>query len=107
MTSTFLGIDIGTSAVKAVLVDEAQTPLASATVPLTTSRPHPLWSEQHPDLWWTATNQAVATLRQTASQAFARTAATSRSMRRSWSRLASSRARESAIAFQSSTRVSG
>jgi xylulokinase len=75
MTSTFLGIDIGTSAVKAVMVDEAQTPLASATVPLTTSRPHPLWSEQHPDLWWTATNQAVATLRQSAPEAFAKTAA--------------------------------
>ena len=38
MSSTYLGIDIGTSAVKAVLVDEAQTLLASATVPLTTSR---------------------------------------------------------------------
>jgi xylulokinase len=75
MTSTFLGIDIGTSAVKAVLVDEAQAPLASATVPLATTRPHPLWSEQHPDLWWTATRQAVATLRQTDAQAFARTAA--------------------------------
>lgn len=75
MSSTYLGIDIGTSAVKAVLVDEAQTLLASATVPLTTSRPHPLWSEQHPDQWWMATTQAVATLRRTASEAFARTAA--------------------------------
>jgi len=75
MTNTFLGIDIGTSAVKAVLVDEAQTPLASVTVPLSTSRPHPLWSEQHPALWWTATQQAVATLRQSAAAAFVRIAA--------------------------------
>src|SRR5690349_24377210 len=75
MTSTFLGIDIGTSAVKAVLVDEVQTLLVSATIPLSTMRPHPLWSEQHPDLWWTATRQAVATLRQGAADAFARIAA--------------------------------
>ena len=53
----WLGIDIGTSAVKVVLVDGAQAPLATATVPLSTSRPRPLWSEQHPDIWWRATLQ--------------------------------------------------
>ena len=43
---TFLGIDVGTSAVKAVLVDGDQKLLAEAEAPLAISRPHPLWSEQ-------------------------------------------------------------
>ncbi|MDJ1159165.1 xylulokinase [Chelatococcus sp. SYSU_G07232] len=54
----FIGLDIGTSAVKAVLVDEAQAVLAEAAEPLATERPRPLWSEQHPDAWW----RAVATV---------------------------------------------
>jgi xylulokinase len=60
---TFLGIDIGTSAVKAVLVDGAQHLLAEAEAPLTISRPRPLWSEQDPDAWWTATCEVLAALR--------------------------------------------
>ncbi len=60
---TFLGIDIGTSAVKAVLVDGAQHLLAEAEAPLTISRPRPLWSEQDPDAWWTATCAVLAALR--------------------------------------------
>ena len=59
---SFLGLDIGTSAVKAVLVDGDQQLLAEAEVPLTTSRPQPLWSEQDPDAWWLATRAALATL---------------------------------------------
>jgi xylulokinase len=55
----FLGLDIGTSSVKAVVVDEAQRLMASATAPLTISRPHDLWSEQNPEDWWTAVEQAV------------------------------------------------
>ena len=58
---SFLGIDIGTSAVKAVLVDGDQQLLAEAEVPLATSRPQPLWSEQDPEAWWTATRAALAT----------------------------------------------
>ena len=59
----FLGIDIGTSSVKAVLVDEAQQILASASAPLAISRPHDLWSEQNPEDWWIAVEQAVGELR--------------------------------------------
>jgi xylulokinase len=59
----FLGIDIGTSGVKAVLVDEGQLLLATATAPLTISRPRELWSEQNPEDWWTAVEQAVLDLR--------------------------------------------
>ena len=51
---TFLGIDLGTSALKAVLVDEAQAVLAEAAVPLRTSAPRPGWSEQDPEDWWGA-----------------------------------------------------
>lgn len=58
-----IGLDIGTSAVKAVLVDESQSVRASASVPLATSRPRPLWSEQDPDDWWRASRDALAVLR--------------------------------------------
>ena len=61
--TTFLGLDIGTSAVKAVLVDEAQLLLADAEVPLAVSRPQPLWSEQDPADWWKATEAALGQLR--------------------------------------------
>jgi xylulokinase len=59
----FLGIDIGTSGVKAVLVDEGQRLLATATAPLAISRPRDLWSEQNPEDWWVAVEQAVQELR--------------------------------------------
>lgn len=55
----FLGIDIGTSGVKAVVVAPSGELLGQASTPLTVSRPAPLWSEQNPDAWWTATEAAV------------------------------------------------
>lgn len=55
----YLGIDIGTSGVKAVLVDDDQNIVDQATAPLTVSRPKPLWSEQSPADWWAATTAAV------------------------------------------------
>lgn len=55
----YLGIDIGTSGVKTVLMDETDAILASASSALTVSRPHPGWSEQDPHAWWEA---VVATL---------------------------------------------
>jgi xylulokinase len=51
----FLGIDIGTSGVKAVLVDEEDRVVGEATAPLSVLRPRPLWSEQNPEDWWSAT----------------------------------------------------
>ena len=50
----YLGLDIGTSSVKAVLVDAGQRIVASRTTPLEVSRPHPGWSEQDADSWWVA-----------------------------------------------------
>ncbi|MFO1150638.1 MAG: xylulokinase [Alsobacter sp.] len=61
--ATFLGIDVGTSSIKAILLDERQTLLAEAGAPLAVERPHPLWSEQDPEAWWQATCQAVAEIR--------------------------------------------
>lgn len=56
----YLGIDLGTSSVKAVLMDEAGAVRATASSPLQVSHPHPRWSEQDPAAWWAATESAVA-----------------------------------------------
>ena len=58
----FLGIDLGTSGVKAVLIDERQRLLAEASAPLGVSRPHDGWSEQGPADWLAATEAALAGL---------------------------------------------
>lgn len=58
----YLGIDIGTSGVKAVLADDTQAILDHASAPLSVQRPQPLWSEQNPADWWTATQSAVTSL---------------------------------------------
>ena len=55
----FLGIDIGTSAVKALICDEAQAVAAETSVPLAISRPRPLWSEQDPRDWVKAVEAAL------------------------------------------------
>ncbi len=55
----FLGIDIGTSGVKAVVLDQHGSVVGQGTAALTVQRPHPLWSEQYPDAWWKATIAAV------------------------------------------------
>jgi xylulokinase len=60
--SMYLGIDIGTSGVKAILMDEAGSVVEIANAPLFVSRPHDLWSEQDPADWWAATNSAVSDL---------------------------------------------
>lgn len=57
---SYLGIDIGTSAVKAVLVDSAQRVLAVAACPLAQHHPRPGWSEQDPEDWWRATKDVAA-----------------------------------------------
>jgi xylulokinase len=59
----FLGIDVGTSGVKAVLVDGDQRLVDQATAPLDVSRPRPRWSEQVPDAWWRAVCAAMAELK--------------------------------------------
>jgi xylulokinase len=59
----YLGIDLGTSSVKLLLVDDAQQPVDEQSAPLEVSRPHPGWSEQDPEDWWRATDDAARALR--------------------------------------------
>jgi len=58
----YLGLDLGTSGVKALLADDAQNIVGSAQAPLTVSRPADGWSEQEPDDWINATTQAILKL---------------------------------------------
>lgn len=58
----FLGLDLGTSALKALVVDEGQTILAEASAPLSVQRPHPGWSEQSPAEWVQAAERVLAQL---------------------------------------------
>ncbi|MEP1210010.1 MAG: xylulokinase [Rhizobiaceae bacterium] len=59
----YLGLDLGTSGVKALIIDSEQTIIASADAPLTVSRPHAGWSEQEPADWIAATEAAMASLK--------------------------------------------
>ena len=52
--SIFLGIDISTTATKALLIDEQGRVIAVASSPHTLQTPRPLWSEQDPHEWWNA-----------------------------------------------------
>lgn len=58
--SVTLGIDVGTSGTKTLAIDETGAILASASAEYPCDYPRPGWSEQDPDLWWSAT---VATVR--------------------------------------------
>jgi xylulokinase len=52
--SSFLGIDVSTTASKALLMDERGLLLSVASSPHTLQTPCPLWSEQDPHEWWDA-----------------------------------------------------
>ena len=58
----YLGIDIGTSGVKAVILNAEGVVVGEASAPLDISRPHLLWSEQNPSDWWIACRTAVGAL---------------------------------------------
>ena len=60
----YLGIDLGTSAVKVIILNEHDQVVAQTSSPLDVNRPKPLWSEQDPEHWWQATELAIAALRQ-------------------------------------------
>ena len=56
----YLGIDLGTSGVKLLLLNGAQTVVATADAAVPQHRPQPTWSEQHPADWMAAVEAAVA-----------------------------------------------
>ena len=60
----FLGLDLGTSAVKALLVDAEGQAIANHSAPLSVNRPHQGWSEQDPEAWWQAADLAVRRIKQ-------------------------------------------
>ena len=61
----FLGLDIGTSGVKAALVDEKGDVKGSVTTAHPLSTPKPGWAEQNPDDWWKAATTAMTAVRRT------------------------------------------
>ena len=58
----FIGIDVGTSSVKALLVDESGVVIKKATPEYDFSTPKSLWAEANPSDWWEATQNAIKTL---------------------------------------------
>lgn len=59
MPRLFIGIDVSTTASKALAINEQGTVVASQSHPHDLSTPRPLWSEQDPDQWWEATSHAL------------------------------------------------
>lgn len=55
----YLGLDLGTSGVKALLIDDGQRIVASQTAEMHVTRPHPGWSEQDPAEWIAGTTKAL------------------------------------------------
>jgi xylulokinase len=57
-----IGIDIGTTGAKGIALSEEGRVLASATESYPLSTPQPGWSEQDPELWWTAAQRLLDVL---------------------------------------------
>lgn len=68
----YIGIDLGTSEVKLLLLSDTHQLIATVGEKLSISRPHAHWSEQDPAEWWSATNTAMARLRAAAPAEFAK-----------------------------------
>ncbi|PIF21179.1 xylulokinase [Candidatus Pantoea floridensis] len=64
----YLGIDIGTSELKALLINTQGEIVASNHATLHVQRPHAHWAEQDPERWWQACGEVIAGLRQQAAQ---------------------------------------
>ena len=50
----YLGIDLGTSGLKVILIDDNQKLLGEKNIPLEVKRPQTLLSEKSPEEWWNA-----------------------------------------------------
>ena len=62
MKPLVLGIDLGTSSVKVIAVDQQGSIVTSSSEPISISQPQNGYSEQNPDEWVQATKQAIQTL---------------------------------------------
>ena len=68
----YIGLDLGTSGLKAILIDDAQSILAEAVAPLDVNRPFDSWSEQAPASWLDAADAVMTALGAQASLAAVR-----------------------------------
>jgi xylulokinase len=59
MAKYFIGIDVSTTASKALVIDAQGNVITSRSYPHPLSTPRPLWSEQDPDDWWKASSAAL------------------------------------------------
>ena len=59
MASHVLGIDVSTTATKAILLDEAGAVAGVGSAEYGYEIPRPRWSEQDPQLWWDAAQAAI------------------------------------------------
>jgi xylulokinase len=59
MANYLLGIDIGTTGSKALLINEQGMVLADSVIEYPMFTPQPLWAEQNPADWWNATIQSI------------------------------------------------
>ncbi|MEC8956611.1 MAG: FGGY family carbohydrate kinase, partial [Pseudomonadota bacterium] len=58
----YLGIDLGTSSIKTVVINDEGSTVANSISELSISRPEALWSEQNPVDWLTAAEDAIKKL---------------------------------------------
>lgn len=58
----YIGLDLGTSGLKGILMSDKQEVLAEASAPLTVQRPHEGWSEQSPNDWIAAAETVMDAL---------------------------------------------
>ena len=68
-----LGIDVSTTATKAVLIDEDGSVRGVGTAEYGFDVPHPLWSEQDPGLWWDGAVAAIGSVLRSTGRDRART----------------------------------
>jgi xylulokinase len=59
MAAHLLGIDVSTTATKALLIEERGRLVAVASSEYDLSTPRPLWAEQDPELWWRAAQTSI------------------------------------------------
>lgn len=68
----YLGLDLGTSGLRGILIDESGHVVSDAEAGISTSTPKPGWSEQNPSDWINACAKVVAKLRADNELAFAK-----------------------------------
>ena len=60
----YLGIDVSTTATKAILINSRGEVVGIHASEYTFESPHPLWSEQDPQLWWQGAAQSIRSVLQ-------------------------------------------